>query len=110
MLFISFVFCVSNARSQNLGLFSCKVCGYFPPMTPGGTYWLRFSQRILIGVERMAIQGVSLMDLTEEQRKFDDTKLCSMAGDMFHRDSFTCLLVGLFATFPLDGYKPAGYP
>ena len=50
--------------------------GQFPTMTPNGIFWLRQRKRKMLGVERLALMGITNYDST-----LSESKLCHLAGE-----------------------------
>ena len=64
---------ISDAAQLQLGI---SPAGQFATVTPNGQFWLRKRQRKLMGIERLALQGIVHFNNT-----FAEPKLCHLAGE-----------------------------
>ena len=64
---------ISDAAQMQLGI---PPAGQVPTMTPNGQFGLRKRQRKLMGIERLALQGIAHFD-----NILPAPKLCHLAGE-----------------------------
>ena len=81
---------ISDAAQMQLGI---PPAGHFPTVTPNGQFWLRKRQRKLMGIERLALQGIVHFDKT-----LAEPKLCHLAGDAM------CAISSILALVVSEGY------
>ena len=63
--------------------------------------WCRRRQRLLLGVEKLAIQGFGLSDLATNNIGTKDSRLCLFAGGMFNVFSYLVHAFSFISSVPM---------
>ena len=86
------------ARSESLNTRCCRPSADVPTLSPGMGLWARKRKRFVLGVERLALQGMSRCDINVENlRNSPDHHMQKLAGDMFNLISYGIVLDSILA-------------
>ena len=84
---------------------------YIPPLSPGMILWCFRRERAMIGVERFAVQGVSVSDIATanvvESKRLGwfNSRCCQLGGEMVNMLSFTAYVFALLTELDLPESK-----
>ena len=86
------------ARSESLNTRCCRPSPDVPTLSPGMGLWARKRKRLVLGLERLALQGMSRCDINVENlRNSSDQNMQKLAGDMFNLISYSIVLDSILA-------------
>ena len=89
-------------RSDTIGTRQARPSyGCAGTICPGQIVWLRRLKRCMLGYEKLALQGFGY-DVVDENCELGESRLTSLAGDMFNLASLAEVMNAVFATIPLS--------
>ena len=86
------------AGSETLNTRCCRPSLDIPTLAPGTCLWARKRKRLVFGVERLALQGMSTCDINVENlRHSDSAQMQKLAGEMFNLISYGIVVDSILA-------------